>query len=100
MVTIPSAATLNDLHHMFKEHKFSRLPVFKEKVDNIIGIVSVMDLVSSVPKGGHVDSGDSSDAACHFRPGNQESVYACASSAKAHAQMAIVIDEYGGTSAL
>ena len=35
---------------MFKEHKFSRIPVYKEKVDNVIGIASVMDLVSCLPK--------------------------------------------------
>src|SRR5262245_415773 len=40
MVCIAASASLNDLHQMIKEHKFSRLPVYKEKIDNVIGIVS------------------------------------------------------------
>ena len=50
MVAVPHRRRLNELHQMFKEHKFSRLPVYKEKVDNVIGIVSVMDFVSCMPK--------------------------------------------------
>jgi len=49
MVCIPSTTNLEELHQAFKEHKFSRLPVYKEKVDHIIGIVSLMDLVSLMP---------------------------------------------------
>ena len=100
MVTISSTASLNELHQMFKEHKFSRLPVFKDKVDNIVGIVSVMDLVSSVPK---VDMGTPVTHLMRpaiFVPETKKVFTLLRELREAHAQMAIVIDEYGGTSGL
>lgn len=100
MVAIPSAATLNDLHHMFKEHKFSRLPVYKEKVDNIIGIVSVMDLVSSVPKVDMTTPVTHLMRPAIFVPETKKVFTLLRELREAHAQMAIVIDEYGGTSGL
>jgi CBS domain containing-hemolysin-like protein len=98
MVAVPSTMTLNEVHQMFKEHKFSRLPVYKEKVDNVIGIVSVMDLVSSSPKE------DLSSSVTHimrpaiFVPETKKVFTLLRELREAHAQMAIVIDEYGGTS--
>ena len=100
MVAIASTATLSDLHQMFKEHKFSRLPVYKEKVDNIIGIVSVMDLVSSVPKQDMTTPVTHLMRPAIFVPETKKVFTLLRELREAHAQMAIVIDEYGGTSGL
>ncbi|HSP06972.1 MAG TPA: CBS domain-containing protein, partial [Acidobacteriota bacterium] len=100
MVAIASTATLSDLHQMFKEHKFSRLPVYKEKVDNIIGIVSVMDLVSSVPKQDMTTPVTHLMRPAIFVPETKKVFTLLRELREAHSQMAIVIDEYGGTSGL
>ncbi|HEY4492394.1 MAG TPA: CBS domain-containing protein, partial [Acidobacteriota bacterium] len=49
MVCIAVTASLSQLLQFFKDNKFSRLPVFKERIDNIVGIVSIMDLIDSLP---------------------------------------------------
>ncbi|HSE41110.1 MAG TPA: hemolysin family protein [Acidobacteriota bacterium] len=100
MVAVSSSATLNELHQMFKEHKFSRLPVFKEKVDNIVGIVSVMDLVSVMPKYDSITPVTSIIRPAMFVPETKKVFTLLREFRESHSQMAIVIDEYGGTSGL
>jgi CBS domain containing-hemolysin-like protein len=100
MVAVSSSATLNELHQMFKEHKFSRLPVFKEKVDNIVGIVSVMDLVSVMPKYDSSTPVTSIMRPAMFVPETKKVFTLLREFRESHSQMAIVIDEYGGTSGL
>jgi len=100
MVCIPVEATLAELHQIFKEHKFSRMPVYKEKIDNIVGIVSVMDLVTSIS--GNDLTGDvaSISRAAPFVPETKKVFTLLRELRESHAQMAIVVDEYGGTSGL
>ena len=100
MVAVSASASLNELHHMFKEHKFSRLPVFKEKVDNIVGIASVMDLVSVMPKYDTSTAVTSIMRPAMFVPETKKVFTLLREFRESHSQMAIVIDEYGGTSGL
>ena len=44
IVAIPAEATLGELRALFREQEYSRIPVFKENLDNILGIVFVKDL--------------------------------------------------------
>lgn len=100
MVSVTSIARLNELHQMFKEHKFSRLPVYKEKVDNIIGIVSVMDLVSAQPVSDASAPVTTIMRPAAFVPETKKVYTLLLEFRQSHTQMAIVIDEYGGTSGL
>lgn len=100
MVSIASTATLSELHQMFKEHKFSRLPVYKEKVDNIAGIVSVMDLVGSIPNTDLSVPVTSIMRPAVFVPETKKVFTLLLDFREQRTQMAIVIDEYGGTSGL
>lgn len=100
MITVPATATLKELHEMFKEHKFSRLPVYNEKVDNVIGIVSVMDFVSALPDVDLSTPVTRLMRPAMFVPETKKILTLLREFREAHAQMAIVIDEYGGTSGL
>ncbi len=77
-------------------YKFSRIPVYKETIDNIIGILPVKRLLRELAQGNKVDIGDIliqpvfvhktktvSSIMDEFRKDRQ--------------QMAIVVDEFGGT---
>jgi len=100
MVCISSAATLSELHQFFKEQKFSRLPVYKEKIDNIVGIVSVMDLVGNLPVTDSTISVAAIMRPAPFVPETKKVFTLLRELRESHGQMAIVIDEYGGTSGL
>jgi len=45
IVAIPSEATLEELHAKFTETGFTRLPVFDQTLDNILGIVLSQDML-------------------------------------------------------
>jgi putative hemolysin len=95
MVCVALDATIAELHEFFKEHKFSRVPVYKEKIDNIVGIVSVMDFISMEEPERTVQE---IVRPATFVPETKKVFTLLRELRESHAQMAIVIDEYGGTS--
>ena len=44
MVAIQADATARELRALFREQEYSRFPVYKENLDNILGIMRVKDL--------------------------------------------------------
>lgn len=100
MVCIAASTNLSELHQMFKEHKFSRLPVYKEKIDNVIGIVSVMDFVSCLPRYDLTAPVTDIMRPARFVPETKKVFTLLREFRETQTQMAIVIDEYGGTSGL
>ncbi|HET6267120.1 MAG TPA: CBS domain-containing protein, partial [Acidobacteriota bacterium] len=49
MVSVSATSTLAELHQLFKDHKFTRIPVYKERIDNVTGIVSMVDFIDCMP---------------------------------------------------
>jgi CBS domain containing-hemolysin-like protein len=45
IVSVPVTATLDELLQLTLEHKYSRLPVFEDKPENIVGVVHYKDLM-------------------------------------------------------
>ncbi|XP_062017449.1 putative DUF21 domain-containing protein At3g13070, chloroplastic [Rosa rugosa] len=50
VVAIDASATLIDFHDLWVTHQYSRVPVFEQRVDNIVGIAYAMDLLDYVQK--------------------------------------------------
>lgn len=100
MVCVSSEASLEELHQLFKENKFSRLPVFQEKVDNILGVVNLIDLVSTITNGSRSAPVRAIMRPALFVPETKKVFTLLREFRESHAQMAIVVDEYGGTSGL
>ena len=100
MVTVSASSTMEQLQAFFREHKFSRVPVYRERVDNVVGIVSVMDFVGSDPCGDKSATVETIMRPAVFVPETKKVFTLLKEFRESHAQMAIVIDEYGGTSGL
>jgi CBS domain containing-hemolysin-like protein len=45
MVCIKAEATLEEILKLYKEHRYSRIPVYKKNIDEVIGILYVKDLL-------------------------------------------------------
>src|SRR5687768_5528593 len=45
MVAVDAGATLDELRALFREQEYSRIPVYRENLDNIVGMVFVKDLI-------------------------------------------------------
>ncbi len=45
IVALSATSTIGDLRRLLRETKYSRVPVYNENLDDIVGVVSVRDLV-------------------------------------------------------
>src|SRR6185295_14848169 len=46
IVALPDTATIGDVRNLFREQEYSRFPVYKSSLDNILGFIFVKDLVT------------------------------------------------------
>ena len=100
MVAIQADTTVSQLRHLFREQEYSRFPVYQENLDNILGIIRVKDLLK-------VDGSASDDRPITplirpttFVPETKRVPELLKEFQRKQVQMAIVVDEYGGTAGL
>ena len=98
IVAIRVDATLQNLRELFREQQYSRMPVYRENLDNIVGIVYVKDLVALPPTAEPPITTLMRNA--YFVPESKLASELLKEMQRRQAQMAIVVDEYGGTAGL
>jgi putative hemolysin len=94
IVAIEKSATIKEVQQQFTTSGYSRLPVFDETIDKIIGIVSVQDLFKK-PK-----SLESITKEVMFVPETKKSVELLTEFLQTGQSTAVVVDEFGGTAGL
>lgn len=99
MVSVEIAATLDDAIKVATESGHSRLPVHGENRDDIVGILYVKDLLRHWGAAKPPTLKDIIRKP-HFIPESREVSGLLEHMQKANAHIAIVLDEYGGTSGL
>jgi CBS domain containing-hemolysin-like protein len=98
IIAIRVDATLGDLRGLFREEQYSRMPVYRENLDNIVGVVFVKDLVALPP--GAEPPLTTLMRSAYFVPESKRVSELLKEMQRRQAQMAIVVDEYGGTAGL
>jgi CBS domain containing-hemolysin-like protein len=99
IVALPEGATIGELRALFREQEYSRFPVFKESLDNIAGFVFVKDLVG-------LDVVDETRPITPLLrpaavvPESKRVPELLKQFQRQQTQIAIVVDEYGGTAGL
>ncbi|WCJ33049.1 CBS domain-containing protein / transporter associated domain-containing protein [Euphorbia peplus] len=100
VVAIDASATLVDFHELWVTHQYSRVPVFEQRVDNIMGIAYAMDLLDYVQKGELLEStsvGDMAHKPAYFVPDSMSVWNLLREFRIRKVHMAVVLNEYGGT---
>jgi CBS domain containing-hemolysin-like protein len=98
IIAIRADATLQDLRSLFREEQYSRMPVYRDSLDNVVGIVFVKDLVALPP--GAEPPMTTLMRSAHFVPESKRVSELLKEMQRRQTQMAIVVDEYGGTAGL
>ena len=104
MVAIQAEATLDRLRAFFREQEYSRIPVYSGNLDNIIGIVFVKDLIQLIDPA--LGSARLQPDLAHlvrpatFVPETKRVPEMLKEFQRKQVQIAIVVDEYGGTAGL
>ncbi|KIR03011.1 Magnesium and cobalt efflux protein CorC [Lachnospiraceae bacterium TWA4] len=99
MTSVNVDATYEELIELFRKDMFTRLPVYEETTDNIIGIMNMKDLLLCE------DSKENFSIRTHMREAFYSHEFKNTSELfiemkKASAPMAIILDEYGATAGL
>ncbi len=105
IVAIPLTADLNMIREVINEEKYSRIPVYDENIDNIVGIFHVKDVVKYIlvnPDKTEPPAFSLQDILMqpYFVPFSKKTDELFREMQKEKLHMVIVIDEYGGTAGL
>jgi putative hemolysin len=98
IVAVSVDSTLQDLRSVFREEQYSRMPVYRESLDNIVGVAFVKDL-AALPPGAEPPMTTLMRSAT-FVPESKRVSDLLKEMQRRQVQMAIVVDEYGGTAGL
>ena len=100
MVAVRSDAAIEEILDLIIKHGHTRMPVYTDSVDNIIGILNVKDLIKFWSK--HISGSDilSTLKKPYYIPETKKTHLLMHELKQRKHHMAIVIDEYGGTSGL
>ncbi len=101
LTAVEDDATLGEVLALMRRTGYSRIPVYHEDVDRIVGIAHIKDILGPI-----VDD-DATDRAIAgfvrdpiFVPDTKDIIPLLSEMQSSHDQIAIVVDEYGGTAGL
>jgi len=100
IVAVPATATVREARDVILESKYSRLPVYRDQIDNVEGLIYVRDLLLSWAEGREDENIKPLIRSVYFVPETKPVAELLEEMQKAHVQLAMVIDEYGGVCGL
>ena len=98
IVAVPHDAPAKDALELFKQERFSRMPVYKEDLDHIIGILHFKDLVFSPKNTGFTAESIMRQALFSYESKLTSELFAEMRSMSS--PLAVILDEYGGTAGI
>lgn len=97
---LPIDATVRQARDLIIHEKYSRLPVFRDNVDNIEGILYVRDLLNAWSEGKENEKITDLLRSAYFIPETKSASELLKNMQTNHVQIAVVIDEYGGVAGI
>ena len=98
IVAVEDSASMEEIAAVFAESGYSRLPVYHEDIDNIIGVIHEKDFHAARYRG--LTSVSGCITPVHYTTANADLGLLLRTLQKKKTHMAIVVDEYGGTEGL
>jgi len=100
MICVDAQTNISEILSEFEQHPHSRIPIYDETIDNIIGIIFIKDLLRFWEKGLEEISVIELIRLPYFVPTTKRVDVLLEEFQTKHIQLAIVVDEYGGTEGL
>jgi CBS domain containing-hemolysin-like protein len=100
IAALPITASVREARDLVVESKYSRLPVYREQIDKVEGIIYVRDLLQCWCDGREQEPIEPLLRPAYFVPATKPVAELLAEMQKTHVQLAMVIDEYGGVAGL
>jgi len=99
VVAIEQGSTVADFLTLYAESPLSRFPIYEENMDNVVGILSIKDVLMALAKG-TIDNQSVIDdliRPSYFTPETKRINELFAEMRDNNYRMAVIVDEYGGT---
>ena len=100
IVALPINSTVRNARDLIIEEKISRLPVYRETIDNIEGVIYVRDLLNAWSDGKEQQTIETLLRPAYFIPETKPAAELLKNMQLERVQIAIVVDEYGGVAGL
>ncbi len=102
VVGIEEGSKISDFFTLYAESPLSRFPVYQDNMDNIVGILSVKDVLMALAKGTVNNDSLIDDLVrpAYFAPATKRINELFVEMRDRNYRMAVVIDEYGGTAGI
>ena len=102
VVAIEQGSSVADFLALYAESPLSRFPVFKENMDNVIGILSVKDVLMALAKNTVNDQSTIDDLVrpAYFAPETKHINELFVEMRDGNYRMCVVVDEFGGTAGI
>jgi CBS domain containing-hemolysin-like protein len=100
VVALPETARFDDVRLVLKEHQFSRVPVYRGTLDNVVGILNAKDLFDLSDEEERNFSLDRYLDAPFLVPEFKSAEDLFREMRRRRTHMAIVVDEHGGTAGI
>lgn len=97
---LPIDSSIKAARDLIIEEKYSRIPVYRENIDHIEGVIYVRDLLQAWAEGKEGETIQPLVRDAYFAPETKSASELLKSMQQNHVQVAIVIDEYGGVAGL
>src|SRR5437868_13071084 len=100
IIALPLTANVREARDLMVESKYSRLPVYHEQIEDVVGIIYVRDLLTYWAEGREEEGIGPLLRPAYFVPETKSVDDLLEEMQKAHVQLALVCDEYGGLAGL
>ncbi|MGI8849759.1 MAG: hemolysin family protein [Pyrinomonadaceae bacterium] len=100
IVALPIDSTVKQARDLIIEEKYSRLPIYRETIDNVEGVIYVRDLLNAWSEDRENQKIDGLLRPAYFVPETKSVSELLKNMQLSHVQVALVIDEYGGVAGL
>jgi len=100
IVAVPSDSSFEDIARAIVERSYSRIPVFEDTIDNIVGVVYARDVLDHLANGSNPADVKAMARPPYFVPESKKVDELLTEMRRNKLSIAIVVDEYGGTAGL
>jgi len=102
VIAIEQGSKLSDFLTLYTESPLSRFPVFNENMDNVVGILSVKDMLMALAKGTISEENTIDDLVrpAYFAPESKHIDELFVEMRDENYRMCVVVDEFGGTAGI
>jgi putative hemolysin len=102
VVSVHKGATLGEFLAIYAENPMSRFPVYEENMDNVVGILSIKDILMAFARNGITTESSIDDLIrpAYFAPETKRISDLFHEMRDKNYRMSVIIDEYGGTAGI